>query len=284
MSALDPPWQRALLQGFTTATATLGLLGATALLVLYYTTPHMHRSAVARIVACISVADLVSGLAKSLGRIAVSNGVLCQTQAAFMQFGDLASLLWTLTIALNLLLITYLGHSVNSIQKYERIYAAVCFGIPFISAILPLFLRAIPPNSNQAIRVYGDADLWCWVNHSLPVIRAVMMYIPLCIVFVTNLIVYILVGLRVYKTAALLSKLRSTHTVAPHENAAKAYVSAYVKNTLLYLAAFLFTWTPSIVSRLVTFLSNALSTHLLVHVWRRRYTRLNLSDLVRVNK
>jgi len=274
------PWspvQRAVLQGVTTGTATLGALGACALLALFWNTRRMHRSAVARIVAAMAIADLISALSKAIGRLAVDRGSslpFCQAQAAFMQLGDLSSILWTLTISINLLLITYFRHSVGSIQRYERLYAVLCFGLPFISALIPLFLRVPNPDvsSGKPMPIYGDADMWCWVSHGLILERAVLMYVPLGLVFIANLIVYVLVGLRVYRTARLLVQSQNNRsanasddaarkfsapklTMANPEHAARVYMNAYLRNTLLYLASFLFTWGPSVLSRFITFVT-----------------------------
>ncbi|RKP14019.1 slime mold cyclic AMP receptor-domain-containing protein, partial [Piptocephalis cylindrospora] len=195
--------QDAILYTAVLISSCLGIIGALLILITFVRIPALQKSAVSRIVAAMAVADLVSSSCKAFGHspsyISSSpNGAACQAQAALIQWSDLSSVLWTMTIAVNLLAIMYLRQGVNSIQKFEYRYALLCYGFPAVLALIPLFVRGIQPNGT-VISGYGDATLYCWIPDAFPVVRAILYYIPMWLIFTVNLSAFLLVGRVVWR-------------------------------------------------------------------------------------
>jgi hypothetical protein len=226
----------------TTASASLGVLGALITCVAYLYWKHM-RTAIAQIIFYMAIADLCSSISMAIGRLGPASGTdsaLCQLQAAGQQWGDISSILWTCMISINLIWIMFRGRAVEDLQRYTHLHLVICFLLPVIWAIVPIFVR--PENS---VRMYGDADLWCWISPKHSTAQMMLFYVPLWIVFVFNLITYLIVGRAIWRRARYVV---NTSDMTDLNN----YRHIYSKNVSLYLLAFLLTWTPATLNRIYT--------------------------------
>lgn len=84
-----------------------------------------------------------------------------------------ADALWTLAMAINVCLTFYYRFDGHRLRKMEVPYLLACYGVPFIPALVFLFLK--DPQGN---RVYGDAVLWCWVTVEWNIWRILAFYGP----------------------------------------------------------------------------------------------------------
>lgn len=79
----------------------------------------------------------------------------CMTQALFIGYFQLTSLFWAISIAFTLhmaFLRENPDFAPSSIHEHDKKYHLVCWGIPLILTILPLFTGS-----------YGDTGGWCWI-------------------------------------------------------------------------------------------------------------------------
>ncbi|RKP08992.1 slime mold cyclic AMP receptor-domain-containing protein [Thamnocephalis sphaerospora] len=226
----------------TSASAGLGAVGSLATCAAYLRWKHM-RTAIARIIFYMAIADLISSVSMALGRLGPSSGensALCQLQAVGQQWGDISSILWTCMISINLIWIMFRGRAVDDLHRYNRLHLAICFVFPIVWAVVPVFAHP----AGQP-RVYGDADLWCWVVSVYPQLQLILFYIPLWIVFVFNFFTYLAVGRLIWKRARYIIDTNDMEDV-------NNYRYTFGKNVSLYLLAFLFTWTPATLNRIYT--------------------------------
>jgi hypothetical protein len=237
--------QQTIVRIITTISASLGLLGALITIISVIAFKHLH-TAIARLIFCMAIADFVGILAKAVGRASLSSPNmewLCQLQGALMQWGDLSSIFWTVMISLNLLFIMYFKKALEDVKRYEKFYMVFCFIVPIPMGLVPVFMGRMNDAGTKYLRVYGDADLWCWIGSDFQEERLYLFYGPLWCVFLFNTITYLAVGALIWKMASNVRGGGAAQTLQKRK-----YI--FGKNTSLYLLAFLITWTPSTINRL----------------------------------
>lgn len=84
-----------------------------------------------------------------------------------------ADTFWTLAMATNVYLSFYRGYDMMSLRRMEIPYFVLCYGLPFIPALVFVFV----PNS-KGDKVYGDAILWCWISSEWATLRMALFYAP----------------------------------------------------------------------------------------------------------
>ncbi|ORX93048.1 hypothetical protein K493DRAFT_316222 [Basidiobolus meristosporus CBS 931.73] len=224
------------LQYVSKATAALSIFGSLGS-ILAFLFWRRFQTATARLVFFMSIADLMSVISRFIGRWGIMAGTesfLCQFQAGVMQWGDISSILWTAMISLNLVLILYMGLSLDDILKYEKYYVVICYSAGVVMAVVPVFVDSANGNN-----LYGDAILWCWITSTHPYHQLAFLFIPLWVVFLFNAVIYAWVGRLIWQTAKSVSGTGRSQ-----------YKYIYGKNVSLYLAAFIIVWTPGSLNRI----------------------------------
>lgn len=84
-----------------------------------------------------------------------------------------ADAFWAFTMAINIYLTFYHRFDARRLSKMEVPYLICCFGVPFIPALIFVFLK-----NSAGERVYGDARLWCWVSPEWHIFRIATFYGP----------------------------------------------------------------------------------------------------------
>ena len=102
-----------------------------------------------------------------------------------------ADALWTLAMACSVYLKFFHRYSTRQLRALESKYLALCYGIPFVPAVIYLFVQ-----HGAKGRIYGSADvrtlsfleitslandlleLWCWVTIEYDFLRAATFYGP----------------------------------------------------------------------------------------------------------
>jgi hypothetical protein len=84
-------------------------------------------------------------------------------------------------MALNVWLTFYRKYDAERIRKLEVIYFVVCYGVPFVPALVYVFVE-----THQKGRLYGNALLWCWVSSDWDLLRLVTFYVPVWYVKTTS--------------------------------------------------------------------------------------------------
>lgn len=179
---------------------------------------------------------------KGLGRLGPAAGnasLLCQAQAAIMQWGDISSILWISVMSGNVLLVLCFKKGLTDLREYEKWYLLLCYGLPIFLAVPPLFVR--DP------LMYADTNLWCWISDDYKDLRMYLFFIPLWIIFFLNVAAFLTAGHTFWK--------RSAELRGASKNSLFTYRKTYAQNISIFIVAFIITWTPSTISRVYTFVN-----------------------------
>jgi hypothetical protein len=76
-------------------------------------------------------------------------------------------------MALNVYLTFYHKFDAEKIRKMEKWYLLVCYGLPLPPALAFVFI-----STETRGRIYGNANLWCWVSSEWDVLRIATFYGP----------------------------------------------------------------------------------------------------------
>lgn len=76
-------------------------------------------------------------------------------------------------MALNVYLTFYSKFDTRLLQVMELRYICVCYGVPFVPALIFLCVRA------AGINIYGNAFLWCWISDKYAILRIATFYAPI---------------------------------------------------------------------------------------------------------
>lgn len=101
-------------------------------------------------------------------------------------------------MATNVLLVFFYGYGPQQLRHLEKWYLLTAYGIPAIPAIS----FVIVDHTKQ--RIIGPATLWCWIRKDVDWMRIAFFYAPVWIVLSTTMAIYIVVGVRIFQTRALL--------------------------------------------------------------------------------
>eukprot|EP00698_Gefionella_okellyi_P011695 TRINITY_DN3100_c0_g1_i1.p1 TRINITY_DN3100_c0_g1~~TRINITY_DN3100_c0_g1_i1.p1 ORF type:complete len:440 (+),score=51.64 TRINITY_DN3100_c0_g1_i1:162-1481(+) len=171
--------QLRVLASITTAVSALSLCGSLFIIICYLSLRKMKRFSF-KLVCMLSLSDIGSCVANILGE--PSAGPLCYTQALLTSFFELASCLWTLSIAITLFL-TVVRHQ-QDVERFEKWYHLGCWGIALLMTLLPL-----------ATDSYGSAGAGCWLKSDNvgALWRFFQFYFFLWSVFIIQIVMYLLI-------------------------------------------------------------------------------------------
>ncbi|KAL7747108.1 hypothetical protein RI367_007466 [Sorochytrium milnesiophthora] len=218
------------------------------------TSPH-------RIVLWWTIADMLLVPFMEISRGVMDNQTACTVQGMFIHYSLLASVCWGASLATNVLMSVVFQRSMLQLMEVERYYHMLAWTLPALSLVIPMSL----PLVNDA-PVFGDAQLWCWISRQYGNYRMAYFYGPAMAVFAYCLVVYLIVGLRVWRST---EGYQSFHPPVHKVQALTSDVSQnvwqavsrpstvrqkYAFKTSLYIFAFLLTWTFGITNRIRTLL------------------------------
>ena len=106
-----------------------------------------------RMILCIALSDMLSSVAYFIGRNgsrAGTGSVLCTAQSFMEQWGDLASICFTGSLAMNLVFVLYFKYNSSSLDKVEWIYIWCNFLGTFAVSLIPIFIK-----NTEGVPVYG---------------------------------------------------------------------------------------------------------------------------------
>ncbi|KAH8882993.1 hypothetical protein GQ53DRAFT_831180 [Thozetella sp. PMI_491] len=119
---------------------------------------------------------------------------LCQAQGFMFEFFIQSDPWWALAMAINVLLIFFTKTKPATIKKRGWLYCLLCYGGPFVIALICLQLR--DPNKTP---VYGNAGLWCWITSDWGPLRIYSYYMLIWICILASVVIYIGVGTYVFR-------------------------------------------------------------------------------------
>jgi hypothetical protein len=110
--------------------------------------------------------------------------------------------LWSLAMALNVYLVFFHRYDAASLKRLFWIYGLVCYGVPFIPAMICLLLR-----NKKKGEIYGNATLWCWIDNEWAPLRIYSYYAPVWAAIFFSFIIYIRVGIEIWEKRRQLRTL-----------------------------------------------------------------------------
>ncbi|KAE8443801.1 hypothetical protein EG329_001395 [Mollisiaceae sp. DMI_Dod_QoI] len=189
--------------------SALSLCG-TAFVAFTFLSSEAFQKPINRLVFYACLGNIFSNVATIMARAAIDavkdknyHTSLCQFQAVLIQMFLPADALWTFVMALNVFLTFYRSYNAADLRRLEKWYAVFCYGIPFVPAIVFLFVK----NSEQGY-MYGNATLWCWVDSEWDIFRIATFYGPVWLVILSTIGIYVYAGRDIYQKTKQLRDFR----------------------------------------------------------------------------
>ncbi|KAF4343110.1 cyclic AMP receptor A [Fusarium beomiforme] len=145
-----------------------------------------------------SIANAAASVASMIGYDGLERGEgshLCQAQAFIFEWFMQSDPWWSLAMAINVFLVFFCNADPRMFRKYAWLYCVICFGGPFIPAVVLISIRKSPEGL-----IFGDATLWCWIGTDWSLVRLYAYYIPIWIFSFLSIMIYIAVGYHVFHT------------------------------------------------------------------------------------
>ena len=135
----------------------------------------------------MNIATLISTDGINAGK----DSSLCQSQAFLVQMSadyvlvgiDIAAdictrflpadALWNLAVAINVYLTVFRKYNATQLRSLEWRYMLICYGGPFITAFVFCFITTAGRG-----KIYGPAELWCWISLEWDFLRIALCYAP----------------------------------------------------------------------------------------------------------
>ncbi|KAH7002670.1 G-protein coupled receptor [Ilyonectria destructans] len=193
--------------------ASLSLVGVTFIFITYWFFKEL-RTMPNLFIILASISNFGASVACLIGQDGILVGddsALCQTQAFLLEIFMQSDPWWSLAMAINVFLVIFRSSSPASFRRYLWLYCLICFGGPFIPAIILLVAR---PNGQT---MYGNATLWCWISNDWGALRIYTYYIPIWICIFFSAIIYFAVGRHVFRQRNQLQNL-TFHYSSKEEN------------------------------------------------------------------
>jgi hypothetical protein len=181
--------------------------------------------------------DFVLGILYAIGRSAVLNPGICQTQAFLLQWFEVAAMLWTILMSYLMFQWIVRKRHPKRMEKIIKRFQIFIFVISFILAVILL-----------GINSYGDTYLWCWITSDQEWRRVLFFEAILIGAWIINMIMLNLVfasikGRFIYQKTSLHARLGNLldSTIAIQ------------RKLILYVSAFLFLWSFAVINRSIEF-------------------------------
>jgi len=192
-------------------------------------------SITALLICCLSTNDLGFAISTLLTWQTDTTNIgfgekLCYAQALLLQFFGVASYFWMGSIcyhAYQSLVVTVSTKTLYGMVKY---YVLICVGVPLILAVIP-----IPYSAYGSSSITANTLIWCWIDESFPVLRFDLYYGPALLIWLFNILVYILIK-------------RRLNTIF------RAKVGIANKKITLYLLIFIIIPLPGLINRTQNFI------------------------------
>ncbi|KAH8657316.1 G-protein coupled receptor [Ilyonectria robusta] len=174
--------------------ASLSLIGISLIFVTYWLFKSL-RTIPNLFIIFASIANVGASIACLIGQSGILKGdesALCQAQAFLLQMFMQSDPWWSLAMAINVFLVIFYGASPASFRRYLWLYCLICFGGPFIPAIVLLLAQ---PNGQM---MYGNATLWCWISNDRSALRIYAYYVPIWVCIFFSAVIYCAVGHHIF--------------------------------------------------------------------------------------
>ena len=86
-------------------------------------------------------------------------------------------------MAINVYLTVFKNYNASDLKRLELRYFSICYGLPFIVGFVLCFC-----SSSSRGKIYGPADLWCWISSEWNFLRVILCYGPIWYVYPSSFI------------------------------------------------------------------------------------------------
>ncbi|KAI4191459.1 MAG: hypothetical protein L6R41_000110 [Letrouitia leprolyta] len=124
----------------------------------------------------------------------------------------LADALFNLAMAINVYLTLFKKYNAQQLKALEWRYLLLCYGAPFIIALVYCFVE-----TQGRGKIYGPAQLWCWVSGGWAFLRLVTFYVPAWICIFVSFTLYILAGREIFHKREELRAFRQPSRASVEE-------------------------------------------------------------------
>ncbi|TQN74691.1 G-protein coupled receptor 1 [Colletotrichum shisoi] len=210
--------------------SVFSLLGCVFIIVTFCSSRAFHKP-INRLVFFASFGNMMTNVGTLMARsyIGSPDSAGCQLQAFLVQMFMPADAFWTLTMAINVYLTFYYKFDAERLRRMEVPYLIFCYGIPFIPALVYVFIR-----DGDGQRVYGNATLWCWVTPEWEIWRILTFYGPVWIAILITFFIYIRAGREIYQKR---KQLRNFSSSDPDQGNSFHDVLTSMKTTEVYVTS-----------------------------------------------
>ncbi|KAJ5190142.1 uncharacterized protein N7498_009127 [Penicillium cinerascens] len=187
-------------------TSSLSVLGALFVIGTYTASSSFHKP-INRMVFYASWGNILANVSTLISLSGIQAGrtsTMCQTQGFLIQMFMPADALWTLAMACNVYLTFRHRFSSTQLRRLEIKYLLLCYGIPFVPAIIYAFLH-----TEERGTIYGPATLWCWIDVDWDFLRIATFYAPVWLIFIVTGFIYISIGTEIHRKRKQLRNMTS---------------------------------------------------------------------------
>ncbi|KAL9594050.1 MAG: hypothetical protein Q9219_007240 [cf. Caloplaca sp. 3 TL-2023] len=124
----------------------------------------------------------------------------------------IADALWNVVLALNVYLTLFKKYGSAELKALEWRYHLLCYGTPFIVALVYCFVE-----TQGRGKIYGPAQLWCWISGDWAFLRLVTFYVPAWICIIVSFTLYILAGREIFRKREELRAFRQPSRASVEE-------------------------------------------------------------------
>jgi len=185
--------------------ACLSILGTLLMILSYSLSPKLHCSHL-RLVFVLAIADLGLALSYVLALVlpfagspgSPGQGKVCMVQAIGIQYFELASSLWTTTIAWHSYCVIVKNQE-DILGKHWKWVMAGCWGLPLISVCVMVGVMGVGATEDMGLWCYGPTYNWI-------IVRLLLMHLPAIILWIFSLVCYIMIR---HKVSSLMSRMEA---------------------------------------------------------------------------
>lgn len=181
--------------------SVFSLLGSIFIISTFSAFP-IFRKPINRLVFFASIGNIACNVATLISTSGLEYGAsshLCTFQGMIIQWFIPADSLWTFCMALNVYLTFFKNYTAANLRSLEKWYLLLCYGVPFIPALVYLLLDA-----GGKYGIYGPATIWCWVSVKWDWMRIAFFYGPVWIIIALTTTIYVITGKDIFKQRAAL--------------------------------------------------------------------------------
>jgi hypothetical protein len=190
------PNEADIIQAMTVLSGILSVLGACLLIASFIMFKEL-RTYSSRLILFLSIADLGDSVGWVLSP-KMYDHVTCVAQGILIQGFSLAAIFWQVAIAAYILQVN-LG--IQGLEKQEKWYHLVCWGIPALTIIV-----------GSIYDIYGPAGPWCWIQHPHEWTGIIVLYIPFVIGITFTSIIYVVVAHIIHKKSSeAITEMEKVH-------------------------------------------------------------------------